>query len=459
MPNSPATTSIDRSSHQVRHVLTFAGTALLLTFGALVATSVVETRRVAASLETIRSELRPRAEAAYEMEINLLEVSDALFAFLADLDTASLRTLEAERLELQRAVDTFVSLDKRSPEETTARRLRALMSAYDSMSVSLTRGVRNADSGAEAAAAARARYGQLRSRIAAWLDAEIQPAAIAEWHLEADRVLALSRRQRAVHVYVAVLGTVVVLLSGLLAFRTHRAVDEARALAELASRQKSEFASITAHELRSPLNAIIGSLELMQSGRAGQLPADGQRYTDMASRNSRRLMALVDELLALDKMEAGMLPMTREPVNLSNVVHQACAELEATAAQNDISVRTELSSTRLVTGDPGRLGQVVTNLVSNALKHAPSASEVVARVEDLDRLVRVTIRDHGPGITGTDSERIFQRFVQTGPAKQHSTGLGLTIAREIVHRHNGRIGVISELGKGATFWFELPAHS
>lgn len=240
--------------------------------------------------------------------------------------------------------------------------------------------------------------------------------------------------------------------------RTHRSVDQARADAELSSRQKGEFASITAHELRSPLNAILGSLQLLRSGRIGQLSGEADRFLDLATRNSFRLRELIDELLELDRLEAGMLPMAREPVNLCEVVQQACAALEATAAERNLTVHTELASARLVTGDAGRLGQVVTNLLSNAFKHAPDASGVKARVEDVDRSVRVSIRDHGPGIAPIDLERIFQRFVQIGSTRQHSTGLGLTIAREIVHRHNGRIGVISQLGKGATFWFELPAN-
>lgn len=207
------TPSTERSTPPVGRVLTVAGGALVLAFGALVWTSVLQTRRVAASLETIRSELRPRAEAAYEMEINLLEVSDAMFAFLAEGDTSRLRTFEAERRQLQDAVSTYASLDRSAVEEPSSRMLRALMSSFDSLSVALVQTARNADKAA-ALAGWRAGYGEMQSRIAAHLDTEIQPAAIARWHLEADRVLTLSQRQRTGHVYVAVLGTAIALIGG-----------------------------------------------------------------------------------------------------------------------------------------------------------------------------------------------------------------------------------------------------
>jgi len=101
---------------------------------------------------------------------------------------------------------------------------------------------------------------------------------------------------------------------------------------------------------------------------------------------------------------------------------------------------------------------VLVNLISNAIKHAPKGTEVAVRAEDRDGRVRIRVTDQGPGIASEDRERIFQRFVQTGSASQQhaSTGLGLTIAREIVQRHNGQIGVESDVGRGATLWFEIP---
>jgi signal transduction histidine kinase len=307
-------------------------------------------------------------------------------------------------------------------------------------------------------ATARAEYASVHSRLAALLDRQIQPAAIEAWHAEADRTLTVSRRQNVVILVVAILGVAIALSAGILALRAHAAVDRARARAELTSQQKTEFASITAHELRSPLTAILGSLRIMASGRAGQLPPMAAPYVDMASRNCARLMELINELLELDRMEAGMLPFARGAVNPSEVVHSACAALDPIAEEFGVTIRAEHETTRLIIGDRDRLRQVVINLLSNALKHAPKGTEVIARLEDRGSQVRISVRDRGPGIPAQDRERIFQPFVQTGSASDHaSTGLGLKIAREIVQRHDGQIGVESELGHGATFWFELPA--
>lgn len=246
-----------------------------------------------------------------------------------------------------------------------------------------------------------------------------------------------------------------VLLVGVTAVRVPvRAYEHMRRL----SQQKTEFAAITAHELRSPLTAMLGSLRLMKTGRAGPMPETALPYIESASRNSTRLLNLINELLDLDRIEAGMMPFRRDVVRPDELLRLSTDGLAGMSVELGVHISTSCITGRAVRGDPARLQQVVVNLLSNALKHAPRGSTVEVAAEDAGAMVRFTIRDHGPGIAPGDRDRIFQRFVQTGSTAHHpSTGLGLTIAREIVLRHDGRIGVDSESGQGATFWFELRA--
>jgi signal transduction histidine kinase len=305
--------------------------------------------------------------------------------------------------------------------------------------------------------AAQAKYRALRNRLDLLLDHDIQPAAIQEWHARANDAQKASERQAKVVLAVAALGLAIVILAGTLTARAYTALEVARQRAEQSSRQKSEFASLTAHELRSPLTAILGSLRLLKSGRAGQLPDTALQYLEMSSRSTAEILHLINELLELDRIEAGMMPFAKGRVDCCELVRAARDSLLAMAEEIDVTVSTECLTKRHLLGDPVRLRQVLVNLISNAIKHAPKNTEVSVRAEDRDGRVRISVQDRGPGIAPQDKERIFQRFVQTGSASQHaSTGLGLTIAREIVQRHNGEIGVDSELGQGATLWFEIP---
>ena len=256
----------------------------------------------------------------------------------------------------------------------------------------------------------------------------------------------------------AVVGLIIVGFAGTVSARAYGSVERARQRAEKSSRQKSEFASLTAHELRSPLTAILGTLRLLKSGRAGPLPLTAIEYLDKSSRSTAEILHLINELLELDRIEAGMMPFAKGRVDCSELLRVARDSLLAMAEEIDVTVTTECSATGALLGDPVRLRQVLVNLISNAIKHAPKGTEVAVRAEDRDGRVRIRVTDQGPGIASEDRERIFQRFVQTGSASQQhaSTGLGLTIAREIVQRHNGQIGVESDVGRGATLWFEIP---
>ena len=445
----------------MRRLLLLGGFALLLVFAIVVVASVLETRSVTSSLEDVRTRLRPRAEAAYEIEINVYEVSSAVLGYMADPDTIKFRSFNQARQTLDSLVAEYARLSSTdgASEPFGVRRLRREAATYDSASSQLVH--QRAHGGFPSIVlerAARARYRALRDRLDTLLDRHIQPAAIQEWHTRAGAAQTASEKQVKVVLALAALGLGIVVLSFTLTARAYTALDTARERAELSSRQKSEFASLTVHELRSPLTAILGSLRLLKSGRAGPLPEDAIQYLELSSRSTAEVLQLLNELLELDRIEAGMMPFAKGPVDCSELLRVARDSLLAMAEELDVTVIVDCQTSRALLGDPVRLRQVVVNLISNAIKHAPKETGVTVLAQDHDGRVRVSVRDRGPGIAPQDRERVFQRFVQTGsaPPRFASTGLGLAIAREIVERHGGQIGVESEFGAGATLWFEIP---
>jgi len=252
----------------------------------------------------------------------------------------------------------------------------------------------------------------------------------------------------------------IAVFAGVSIARAYGILSKARERAELSSRQKTEFAPLTAHELRSPLTAVLGSLEVLKSGRAGLLPDEASRYIDLSRRSTAEMLQLINDLLELDRIEAGMMPFAKGRVEVAALVRGATDSMLGMAHDLSVTINASCETRRDLLGDPVRLRQVLTNLISNALKHAPKRTEVRVVAVDRDGDVRFTVIDSGPGIAPQDRERIFDRFVQTGSASGHaSSGLGLAIAREIVLRHGGQLGVDSEVGRGASFWFEVPASS
>lgn len=437
------------------------GFALLLVFVAVVVVSALETRTVTATLEEIRTRLRPRAEAAYEIEINVFEVGAAVLGYLADPDTIKFNTFAQEQWQLDSAVANYArfSATPGDPNPRVVQRLRELVAPFDSASAALVK--QRLQSGFQsitAERAARARYRALRDRVDTLLDRQIQPEAIAQWHAEAELARKASETESRVILIVAILGITIAILAGALAAQAYTQVQRARERAELSSKQKSEFASLTAHELRSPLTAVLGSLQLLKSGRVGRLPDEAMHYLEISSRSTMEMLQLINDLLELDRIEAGMMPFAKGRVECSDLVRAARDGLVAMADDLGVTLKAECVANRALLGDPVRLRQVLSNFISNAIKHAPKGTQVDVRAEDRGDCVRVTVTDSGPGITAQDREKLFHRYFQTGSASSRhaSTGLGLAIAREIVLRHGGRLGVDSEPGHGASFWFEIP---
>lgn len=223
---------------------------------------------------------------------------------------------------------------------------------------------------------------------------------------------------------------------------------------------KNEFVSIVSHELRTPLTAIRGALGLLEGGVAGELAPRGQELVRIARSNSERLIRLINDILDLDKLEAGRLEFHSQAIEMSELLSQCAEELAAVAHDNGVTLRVEAPGSYPVLGDRDRLLQVLVNLTSNALKFAPTDSEVVLAASKLaSGRLRFEVRDGGPGIAPEQRERLFKKFQQldTEPTRASGgSGLGLAISKAIVDAHSGRIDVESELGHGSTFFFELP---
>jgi signal transduction histidine kinase len=223
-------------------------------------------------------------------------------------------------------------------------------------------------------------------------------------------------------------------------------------------RVKSEFVSTVSHELRTPLTAIRGSLGLLEGGGVTNLPPKALNLLRIARNNCDRLVRLLNDMLDLDKIEAGKLALRAVPLEPAEVVGAALDELRPMADQRAIALVEDLSPVSPVTGDRDRLIQVLTNLVSNAIKFSPAAATVTVSITAVEHGVRFAVHNPGPGIAPHDMPRLFGRFQQLDGSdrRRHGgTGLGLAIAKAIIEQHEGTIGVESDPDAGTTFWFVL----
>jgi len=227
---------------------------------------------------------------------------------------------------------------------------------------------------------------------------------------------------------------------------------------EEASRVRQEFVNMLTHDLRSPLTAIIGTLEILEAGRAGQLDEHGGKLVRLADRNGERMMRLINDLLDVEKMSAGMLQMTIENVCLDEIFENVKDSTDAWIEEHGIKLTVE-DTGLFVKADGEKLERVVFNLVANAIKYSPTGSTISISAREVDQNVEVTVADQGKGIPANQLESIFERFNQAhvGDGKeQGGSGLGLTICRSIITMLGGRIWANSEIDKGSQFHFSLP---
>jgi signal transduction histidine kinase len=234
----------------------------------------------------------------------------------------------------------------------------------------------------------------------------------------------------------------------------------ARAAAEEANQLKDEFLAKLSHELRNPLHAVVGWLQVLR-----ERPEDATlrgRAMSAIERNSRSLQRMIEDLLDLAKASSGKLELRRAPTTVRTLVAAVVETLRPGAAVRGVALHeTSTEESTIVTGDYDRLAQVVINVVSNAIKFTPEGGRVSVAVERTPEEVVVTVSDTGLGISPEARQQIFEPFRQAGPrlaGPEGGLGLGLSIAKQIVELHGGSITADSDgVGRGARFTIRLPA--
>ncbi|HET7340532.1 MAG TPA: ATP-binding protein [Methylomirabilota bacterium] len=219
---------------------------------------------------------------------------------------------------------------------------------------------------------------------------------------------------------------------------------------------KEEFFATLSHELRSPLTSVREASHLLADSVAGPLTPKQARLVDIIQRSSDRLLRLVNQILDISRLRAGLLPLARGPVDLDRLVARAAHELRPQAEEAGVTVERDRVGQRFVIdGDEDRLLQVVVNLLANAIRFTPAAGRVIVRVVDAGAECEVQVEDTGLGIPASELPHIFESYRQAHLGKG-GTGLGLSIVRGLVQAHGGRVTVESHEGKGSRFTVLLP---
>lgn len=254
---------------------------------------------------------------------------------------------------------------------------------------------------------------------------------------------------------------------------------ETNAKLEKLERLKSEFISIVSHELRTPLTSIKNSLDILTSGRCGEVTQSAEKFLSMAMRNVQRLSGIINDLLDLSKIEAGKMDFNFVQTNINTVIDYVKSALSEVAKSKGLTLITnEAENLPSVNADPQRLEQVLTNLVSNAIKFTPEnktikiSSKIVntetMRINEYFKdsiklaqgeYIQVCVEDEGIGIAESDMLHAFDKFAQIENSlsrKAGGTGLGLPIAKQLLEAHKGAIWCDSELLKGSRFYFVIP---
>ncbi len=224
--------------------------------------------------------------------------------------------------------------------------------------------------------------------------------------------------------------------------------------------RKNQFVGMAAHDLRNPLGVIVGYMEALLEGAAGAVGEEQRLMLDKSLVTARSMLTMVSELLDVAAIESGKLRLDRRPTDIERLVQEVLTLQRMIADHKDITIRLHTTGrTPMVNVDPGKIEQVLHNLLNNAVKYVEAGTPIDVAVNADDATVSVSVKDRGPGIASADHERVFEPFQVTDAAPtggESSTGLGLAITRRIVEGHGGWIHLDSHSGEGAQFTVHLP---
>lgn len=222
---------------------------------------------------------------------------------------------------------------------------------------------------------------------------------------------------------------------------------------------RREFVANVSHELRTPISLIKGYVETLLDGAISD-PDLSARFLQTIDRHSNRLTNLIEDLLTISRLESGQITLQLRKLPLRPFAATVIAELQSRAGERGTQIVNEIPDGLSGRADPDRLEQVFVNLIENAIKYGRTNGRVTIRGQTVDGVVRICVADDGPGIPAEARERVFERFYRLDKARSRDaggTGLGLAIVKHIVQSHGGKVWVESEPGRGAHFYFTLPA--
>lgn len=219
--------------------------------------------------------------------------------------------------------------------------------------------------------------------------------------------------------------------------------------------RKDDFISIASHELKTPITTLKSSLQLLNRMKDDPSPKMLPKLIDQSNRSMERISSLVEDLLNVSRMNEGQLHLSKSNFNVGELLDNCCSHVRMQAKHDLI---TQGDTDLQIFADEHRIDQVVVNLVNNAVKYAPNSREIYLIVEKEGNMARISVKDTGPGIEPGKLPHLFDRYYRADYSgiQYSGLGLGLFICSEIVRKHGGKIGAVSELGKGSTFWFTLP---
>ena len=240
--------------------------------------------------------------------------------------------------------------------------------------------------------------------------------------------------------------------------KVERQLREAKLEAEHASNAKSEFLSHMSHELRTPLNAILGFSQLLESDPELKENSEQRDNVLEIRKAGEHLLDEVNEILDLSKIEHGGIQLDAEVIPLAPVIRESASMMRALASERHVRLQIDVDGDLEVYCDPNRLRQVIVNLLGNAVKYNKEAGSVWIQAEQNKSVVRLAVKDTGPGIEKSTQKRLFESFerVDTHYMNVEGTGIGLALSKKLIEAMGGEIGVTSTPGKGSTFWVTLP---